>query len=161
MSLICHTVVRKTALRELPDAAFVKSSCLTQKPSILWINIRKIYHYNKDTSACHTQIWYCFTLWVSGLHKDICIKVLPRFEVTINTMIKGFKAKSLDVVGQSIVTFEFNILLPRELTWIQQSNSVSQPVLNKSNYEPKQTLFVYGVLVSRFWFSLWIHNLVY
>lgn len=46
----------------------------------------------------------------------------------INKMIKGFKPKSLEAAALPIVTFKFNTLLPREMTWIQQDKTLCRSV---------------------------------
>lgn len=62
----------------------------------------------------------CFLQSVADSREDTYIEVFVFFKwmgLIISTVIKGFTVKSLDAGGQtqSIVTFEFNTLLPREM----------------------------------------------
>lgn len=59
------------------------------------------------------------------LHEDIYCTwwwytIFKWMRHSTSTIVKGFKAKSLDAVCQSILTFKFNALLPREFTCIHQ-----------------------------------------
>ena len=58
--------------------------------------------------------------------------VVKRKRHSISTIVKGFKGKSLDAVGQSILTFKFNTLLSREMTSIQQKHHLVSDCAYKS-----------------------------
>lgn len=49
--------------------------------------------------------------------------MFKRIRQSISTLFKRFNAQSLDAAGQSILTFQFNTVLPREVTCIQQKQS--------------------------------------
>lgn len=97
------------------------------------INIRKLYKFfikntnnDSDSKASHICRSAISLHWKRlVLHEDIYCTwwwytIFKWMRHSTSTIVKGFKAKSLDAVCQSILTFKFNALLPREFTCIHQ-----------------------------------------